>query len=80
MDELATKHGLGHWSCTDPIEAKSWLRSDGEVMVFSDARPLCKDHDLADIVVSHVFDRLRAWDFVKPIGKDWQQPETEDGT
>jgi len=72
MDKLAADNGLEHWSCTDPINAISWLRSDGLVRCFLDAKPLFDDDTEFYL---YAFSRLVLADNVNSIGKDWQQPE-----
>jgi len=72
MDKLARENGLGHWSCTDPIYAQSWTRSDGLVRYRSEARPLC---DADTKYYEYAFEFLRSADKVNPIGEDWQKPE-----
>jgi len=64
MDELARDNGLGHWCCTDPINGKSWLRSDGKIRFHGGNN----DWKIA---------ALRGFDASNPIGKDWQQPRKD---
>jgi hypothetical protein len=75
MDKLARENGLGHWSCTDPRYARTWIRSDGEVVCNYNHRPLCE----ADkYYYSSAIESMRGLDSVIPIGEDWQKPETEE--
>jgi len=65
MDELAAKHGLGHWSCVSVKSNQMWLRSDGRDFYYT-------------AKAGSVIIELRLFDEWIAIGKDWQQPETED--
>ena len=72
MDKMAAKHGLDHWSCTDPIGIRTWLRSDGIIRCPLSDGDIGTDAD----TVSFVFNRLILCDRVNAvIGKDWQQPK-----
>ena len=73
MDKIAANNGLSHWSCTDPMGAVSWLRSDGLVICDMNWRPLCKEHSMESVMV-FMCARLHEYDNYTPIGKDWQQP------
>ena len=74
MDKFALDNGLGHWSCTDPINAMSWLRLDGKCMFFNTS-----DHlgmfSLPIFVYDTCFNGMRIYDRNEALGKDWQQPE-----
>ena len=72
MDKMARDNGLGHWSCVDPINGELWLRSDGVTTKKSPAIFLNGGYDYKSVL-----DWLEHLDVIKPIGKDWQQPETD---
>jgi hypothetical protein len=73
MDKLARDNSLGHWSCTAPIYAQSWLRSDGEVIVNYNWRPFCETDGEYYL---QAFEKLKFFDIHKPMGKDWKYPTT----
>jgi len=65
MDKLAIDYGLGYWSCVSPLSGLFWLRSDGlSIKLLDNSSP--------------IIENLEWYDTNKPIGKDWQQPETEE--
>jgi len=66
MDELARDNGLGHWSCVSPLSYRLWVRSDG---ITSDY------HELFAIFA--IWQSLKRIDKLNPIGKDWQQPASD---
>jgi hypothetical protein len=67
VDTLAKNEGLEHWSCTDPIGGRTWLRSDGLTTEKSPSRLLNGGCNY-----TIVFDWLKYVDTVNHIGVDWR--------
>jgi len=86
MDNLALDNGLGHWSCVSPESCYMWLRSDGAEFskphfsaYFIYEFTLDKiSHDVEVVTRKDIFKAMKECDKNYPIGKDWQQPETEE--